>query len=152
MVLRSGAHADVNTIRPTDRGGIVLKEFKDFVTRGNIVEIAVGLIIALAFKTVVDSLVADVITPLVGAIFGQPDFSSLTISLWSDATITYGSFLNTVFSFLAVAAAVFFFVVKPYNSLKERRVAEEEAAADEPEGPSEDVVLLREIRDALRAR
>jgi large conductance mechanosensitive channel len=126
----------------------MLKEFKQFVARGNIVEIAVGLIIAVAFKSVVDSLVADVITPVIGAIFGQPDFSSLTISLWNDAVITYGTFLNVVFSFLAVAAAVFFFVVKPYNTLKERMAEADEDDAEAP-APPEDIVLLREIRDAL---
>lgn len=128
----------------------MLKEFKQFIARGNIVEIAVGLIIAVAFKSVVDSLVADVITPVVGAVFGQPDFSTLSISLWNDATITYGVFLNTVFSFLAVAAAVFFFVVKPYNSLKARMERVEEAGDAEAPAPAEDIVLLREIRDALQ--
>ena len=128
----------------------MLKEFKQFIARGNIVEIAVGLIIAVAFKSVVDSLVADVITPVVGAVFGQPDFSTLSISLWNDATITYGVFLNTVFSFLAVAAAVFFFVVKPYNALKERMERVEEAGDAEAPAPAEDIVLLREIRDALQ--
>lgn len=128
----------------------MLKEFKQFIARGNIVEIAVGLIIAVAFKSVVDSLVADVITPVVGAVFGQPDFSTLSISLWNDATITYGVFLNTVFSFLAVAAAVFFFVVKPYNSLKARMERVEEAGDTDAPAPAEDIVLLREIRDALQ--
>jgi len=128
----------------------VLKEFKQFIARGNIVEIAVGLVMAVAFKSVVDALVANVLTPIVGAIFGQPDFSKLTIDLWNDAAITYGVFLNTVFSFLAVAAAVFFFVVKPYNSLKARMEAADESD-DEAPAPPEDIVLLREIRDALRA-
>jgi large conductance mechanosensitive channel len=132
----------------TVSGGPVLKEFKQFIARGNIVEIAVGLIIAVAFKSVVDSLVADVITPIVGAVFGQPDFSTLSISLWSDATITYGVFLNTVFSFLAVAAAVFFFVVRPYNSLKARMESVDDSDEEAP-APPEDIVLLREIRDAL---
>ena len=86
-------------------------------------------------------------TPIVGAIFGQPDFASLSISLWNDATITYGVFLNTVFSFLAVAAAVFFFVVRPYNTLTARMAKSDESDDDAP-APSEDIVLLREIRDA----
>lgn len=128
----------------------MLKEFKQFVARGNIVEIAVGLIIAVAFKSVVDSLVADVITPIVGAIFGQPNFATLSISLWSDATITYGLFLNTVFSFLAVAAAVFFFVVRPYNSLTARIAAAEDDGDEETPAPPEDIALLREIRDVLK--
>jgi large conductance mechanosensitive channel len=126
----------------------LLKEFKDFVARGNIVEIAVGLVMAVAFGAVVTSLVENVLTPIVGAIFGQPDFSSLTISLWNDAVITYGVFLNAVFAFLAVALAVFFFVVKPYNSLQARMAEADEDDEDTP-APPEDIVLLREIRDAL---
>lgn len=128
----------------------MLREFKQFIARGNIVEIAVGIIIAVAFKSVVDSLVADVITPIVGAIFGQPDFSNLSIPLWNEARITYGAFLNTVFAFLSVAAAVFFFVVRPYNSLQARMKQAEEAGDEEAPAPAEDIVLLREIRDSLR--
>lgn len=128
----------------------MLKEFKDFIARGNIVEIAVGLVLALAFKSVVDALMANLITPIVGAIFGQPDFARLTIDLWNDAVLTYGAFLNAVFSFLAVAAALFFFVVKPYNALQ-ARLEKPETTDDEPAAPAEDIVLLREIRDALRA-
>jgi large conductance mechanosensitive channel len=127
----------------------VLKEFKQFIARGNIVEIAVGLVMAVAFKSVVDALVANVLTPIIGAIFGQPDFSRLAIDLWDGATITYGVFLNAVFSFVAVAVAVFFFVIKPYNALKTRMAGAGEAGEDSPIAPSEDIVLLREIRDAL---
>lgn len=129
----------------------MLKELKQFVARGNLVEIAVGLVIALAFKTVVDALIANVITPIVAALFGQPDFSRLTVSLWNDAVITYGVFLNAVFSFLAVAVAVFFFVVKPYNTFSERMRRAEGDEEEAPVPPPEDIVLLREIRDALRA-
>jgi large conductance mechanosensitive channel len=126
----------------------VLKEFKQFIARGNIVEIAVGLVIAVAFGALVTSLVENVLTPIIGAVFGQPDFSSLTLGLWNDAVISYGAFLNAVFSFLAVAAAVFFFVVRPYNSLKARMASGEEE--EDAPAPAEDLVLLREIRDALR--
>jgi large conductance mechanosensitive channel len=126
----------------------MLKEFKQFIARGNIVEIAVGLVLAVAFGAVVTSLVENVLTPIVGAIFGQPDFSSLTINLWNDAVITYGTFLNAVFSFLAVAAAIFFFVVKPYNALQ-ARMAQGDDGEDAP-APPEELVLLREIRDALK--
>jgi large conductance mechanosensitive channel len=131
------------------KGDSVLKEFKQFIARGNIVEIAVGLVMAVAFKSVVDALVANVLTPIIGAIFGQPDFSRLAIDLWDGATITYGVFLNAVFSFVAVAVAVFFFVIKPYNALKTRMAGAGEAGEDSPIAPSEDIVLLREIRDAL---
>lgn len=126
----------------------MLKDFKQFIARGNLVEIATGLVMAVAFTAVVSSLVADVLTPMVGAVFGEPDFSGLSIRIWNDATIAYGSFLNALIAFLSVAAAVFFFVVRPYNAFKARvaRAPEEEA----PVEPSEEVLLLREIRDALR--
>jgi large conductance mechanosensitive channel len=125
----------------------MIKEFKQFIARGNLVEIAVGLVMAVAFGAVVASLVADVVTPVIGAIFGQSDFSGLTISLWNDAVISYGSFLNALTAFLTVAAAVFFFVVRPYNAFKSRLAKQPEAA---PVQPPEEIVLLREIRDALK--
>ncbi|HET7236711.1 MAG TPA: large conductance mechanosensitive channel protein MscL [Actinomycetota bacterium] len=99
----------------------MLKEFKAFLMKGNLVEIAVGLILALAFKTVVDSVVADIITPIIAAIFGQPDFSSLAIDI-GDAKITYGNFLNVVFSFIVVGF-VLFLVVKAYNRLRREEEA-----------------------------
>jgi large conductance mechanosensitive channel len=125
----------------------MVKEFKQFVARGNLVEIAVGLVMAVAFIAVVNSLVADVLTPLIGAIFGEPDFSGLSLTIWNDATIAYGSFLNALIAFLTVAFAVFFFVVRPYNAFKSRLAKQPEAA---PVQPPEEIVLLREIRDALR--
>ena len=125
----------------------MVKEFKQFVARGNLVEIAVGLVMAVAFIAVVNSLVADVLTPLIGAIFGEPDFSGLSLTIWNDATIAYGSFLNALIAFLTVAFAVFFFVVRPFNAFKARLAKQPEAA---PLQPSEEIVLLREIRDSLR--
>ena len=124
----------------------MVKEFKAFIARGNLVEIAVGLVMAVAFTAVVNSLVTHVLTPIVGAIFGQPDFSALSISLWNDAVISYGAFLNSLIAFLTVALAIFLFVVRPYNAFKARMVREPESA---PVAPPEDIVLLREIRDAL---
>ena len=99
----------------------MLKEFKAFLMKGNLVEIAVGLILALAFKAVVDSVIADLITPIIAAIFGQPDFSSLGIDI-GDATITYGNFLNVVFSFLVVGF-VLFLVVRAYNRFRREQEA-----------------------------
>lgn len=129
----------------------MIKEFKQFVARGNLVEIAVGLVMAVAFGAVVTSLVADVVTPVIGAIFGQSDFSGLSVTIWSDAVISYGSFLNALIAFVSVALAVFFLVVKPYNAFK-ARMARGETVSDVPVEPSEEVVLLREIRDALQRR
>jgi large conductance mechanosensitive channel len=105
----------------------------------------VGFVLGVAFATVVTSLVTDVLTPFIAAIFGQPDFSDLAIEL-GGAAILYGNFINSLISFLLVALALFFFVVKPYNSLMARRKSGREP---EPE-PSEDIILLREIRDTLR--
>lgn len=127
----------------------MLKEFKQFIARGNLVEIAVGLVMAVAFGAVVTSLVTDVFTPLVGAVFGEPDFSGLTLTIWNDAEISYGSTLNALIAFLSVAIAVFFFVVRPYNALR-ARIARGETKEDTPVDPPDEIALLREIRDELR--
>ena len=125
----------------------MIKEFKEFAFKGNLLDVAVGFVLGVAFATVITSLVADVLTPLIGAIFGQADFSALSIQI-GDAVILYGNFLNALISFLLVALALFLFVVKPYNALKQRQQAGEEPELE----PSEEVVLLREIRDALSQR
>jgi large conductance mechanosensitive channel len=91
-------------------------EFRQFLLRGNVVDLAVGVVIGVAFAAVVDSLVADIITPLVAAVFGTPDFSGLSFTL-NESQVMYGSFINAVISFLIVAAAIFFMVVKPMNTL-----------------------------------
>jgi large conductance mechanosensitive channel len=99
----------------------VIKEFKDFVMKGNLVEIAVAFIMALAFAAVVSSFVTDIITPIIGAIFGQPDFSALKIDIGKSA-ITYGNFLNAILTFLLVAV-VMFLVVKAYNRIADPKAA-----------------------------
>ena len=123
----------------------ILKEFKDFITKGNLIEIAVGLVMALAFTAVINALVSNILMPLIAAIFGQPSFDDLTVTL-NDAVIPYGAFITALVTFLLIAAAVFFFVVKPYNAWKARKARTEEAA---PAEPAEEIVLLREIRDRL---
>jgi large conductance mechanosensitive channel len=95
------------------------KEFKEFLLRGNLIEIAVGLVLALAFTAVVTSLVEDLITPIIAAIFGQPDFSGLTFTI-NDSTFRYGEFLNALLAFVLIAAVLFFLVIKPVNALIER--------------------------------
>ena len=124
----------------------MLKEFKDFLMEGNLVEIAVGLILALAFKTVVDSLVADVITPIIAAIGGQPNFDSLVLDI-GDGQIRYGAFLNTIVAFIIIGF-VLFLLVKAYNQAVE--MSKRGAAEEDPE--EEQVVLLRQIRDSLAAK
>lgn len=123
----------------------ILKEFKDFITRGNLIELAVAFIIAAAFGAVITALVGNIIMPLIAAIFGQPSFDQLTATV-NDAVIPYGTFLTALVNFLLIAAAVFFFIVKPYNMWKARAAQAAEAA---PAEPAEEIVLLREIRDRL---
>ena len=115
----------------------MLKEFREFLLRGNLIEIAVGLVLALAFTAVVTSLVGDLITPLIAALFGQPDFSGLTFEI-NESVFRYGEFLNAVVAFVLVAAVLFFIVVKPVNALAARRAGAEEAETREcPECLSE---------------
>ena len=125
----------------------MVKEFKAFISRGNLVEIAVGLVMALAFKAVVDAFVNGLIMPIVGALFGEPSFDSLTFTI-NDSVFLYGSVITQVVTFVLIALALFLFVVKPFNEWQKRH--HEEAEPEAPAEPSEDIVLLREIRDALR--
>ena len=101
----------------------MLKEFRDFVLRGNVVELAVAVVIGAAFGAVVTSFVASFITPLIAAIGGKPDFSSLAFTI-NGSRFTYGSFFNALLSFLIIAAVVFFFVVRPLNTLMARMKSE----------------------------
>ena len=107
----------------------MLRDFKDFLLRGNVVDLAVGIVIGVAFGAVVTALVADLITPIVAAIIGKQDFSKLTFTI-NSSVFRYGSFLNALIAFVSIAAAVFFFVVKPMNALMERRRKGEDDDAD----------------------
>ncbi len=129
--------------------GSILKEFRTFLLRGNIVDLAVAVVIGAAFGAVVNSLVKDIITPVIGAIFGQPDFSALHFTI-NGSQFNYGNFINAVVSFVLVAAAIFFLVVKPMQALAARR-ASGEPIEDTP-APSDEALLLTEIRDLLRAQ
>ena len=122
----------------------MIKEFRDFLLRGNVVDLAVAVVIGAAFAALVNSLVADVLTPIIGAIVGKPDFSNLNFTI-NDSQFNYGNFLNALIAFLSVAAAVFFFVIKPMNTLNRMRGASSQEEATELE-------LLAEIRDELRAQ
>jgi large conductance mechanosensitive channel len=97
----------------------MLKGFRDFILRGNVVDLAVAVVIGAAFTTIVNSLVKDIITPLIAAIVKQPDFSSLVLVVHG-GRITYGNFLNATISFLLVASTIYFFVVLPINTLLKR--------------------------------
>ena len=125
-----------------------LGEFKAFILRGNIIELAVAFVIGVAFAAVITAFVADWITPIIGAIFGgQGAFDDLSFTIRS-SVFYYGHFIDALITFVAIAVAVFFFVVKPMNYLAERRRRSEEPAAEIPP----DIQLLTEIRDLLRSR
>ena len=129
----------------------VLQEFRDFAMRGNVVDLAIGVIIGAAFGKITTSLVNDVIMPPVGLLVGGVDFSNKLVMLKpavGDApavTLRYGAFINTIIDFLIVAAAIFA-VVKVMNSLRRQQ----ETAPPPPAPPSREVELLTEIRDSLR--
>jgi large conductance mechanosensitive channel len=100
-----------------------MKDFKEFLLRGNLVDMAVGIVIGVAFAAVVTAFVGDLITPLIAAIGGQPDFGSLSFTI-NGSHFAYGAFLNALLSFAIIAAVVFYFVVKPVNALMARRRTE----------------------------
>jgi large conductance mechanosensitive channel len=121
----------------------MLKEFRDFLLRGNILELAVAFVIGLAFAAVVNSFVNDLIMPVIAMIIGKPDFSDLTFTI-NDAKFRYGAFITSVIQFVAIAAAVFFLVVKPVNALLRRyRSPAEEGMPDEERRHQELLAALR---------
>ena len=121
----------------------MFKGFREFLLRGNIIDLAVAVVIGAAFGAVVASFVADVITPLIGAIGGQPDFSAIMLG-----PIKIGNFLNAVLSFLIIAFVIYFVVVVPMVRLAER--AKRQAPVVALPAPTNEEVLLTEIRDTLR--
>ena len=123
----------------------MLKEFRDFLLRGNIVELAVAFVMGVAFAAVVTSLVDNLVMPVVAMIIGKPDFSDLTFTI-NDAVFRYGAFITDAITFVATAAAVFFFIVKPMNALTARFVK-----PGEEEVPDEER-RHQELLAALRAR
>jgi large conductance mechanosensitive channel len=112
--------------------GKVLRDFKAFLMQGNLITLAVAFVMGVAFAAVLGSFVADLIMPIIGAIFGKTDFSSLTFTI-HNSLFRYGSFITALITFVAIAAAVFFFVVKPYEMVAARRKAPEDAAISDEE-------------------
>ena len=125
----------------------MMKEFKEFISRGNVMDMAVGIIIGGAFTAIVGSLVADIIGPIIGMIMGGIDFSSLSVQV-GQAVLTYGNFIQAIINFLIVAWVIFM-IVKAMNKMK-RKEEEKPAEPEAPAEPPEDIVLLREIRDSLK--
>ena len=119
----------------------MLKGFRDFVARGNVLDLAVGVIIGAAFGAIVDSMVKDLITPLLGLVGGSPDFSAVKLG-----PVAVGSFVNAIIAFLLKAAGLYFLIVVPYTHFAKN------AAPPPPPPPPAQEVLLREIRDILKAR
>jgi large conductance mechanosensitive channel len=124
----------------------VLKDFRQFILRGNLVDLAVAVVIGAAFGAVVSALVADLVTPLIAAIGGKPDFGALDFTI-NGSTFRYGHFLNALLAFLVVAAVVFFLVIKPVNALLSR--ARTEPPVDPP-STRECPECLSEIPTAAR--
>jgi len=115
----------------------MLQGFRSFIARGNVIDLAVGVIIGVAFTAIVDSLVKDIITPIIGLFGGQPDFSAI-----KPGGVGLGNFLNNVIAFLLKAAALYYLIVLPFSRFAAKLVA--------PAGPSTTEVLLTEIRDLLK--
>lgn len=129
----------------------LIQEFKEFVNRGNVVDLAVGVVVGGAFGKIVSSLVADIITPIIGLAVGGVSFNSLSIKLGGSdpakpVLLNYGNFLQTIFDFLIISFAIFMFV-KAINKLKK----EEAPAPAPPPSPTKEEVLLEEIRDILKS-
>ena len=124
----------------------MLKEFKDFLMRGNLIELAVAFVMGVAFAAVLNAFVADIVTPIIGAIFGKVDFSSLTFTIHKSRFL-YGSFITAVIQFVTIALAVFFFIVKPVDALRARRTRRDA----EEEAPSDDERRHQELLAALAA-
>lgn len=134
----------------------MLKEFKKFISRGNVLDLAVGVIIGSAFTKIVTSLVEDILTPLIGTLLGGLNFSELSFKI-GEATIKYGSFIQNIIDFLIVSFCVFI-IVKLVNKLSEEReklekklnIKKEEAKKEEKPKKDDNIVLLEEIRDLLK--
>jgi large conductance mechanosensitive channel len=127
----------------------MLKGFREFVMRGNVVDLAVAVVLGAAFTAIVNAVVNGLINPIIAAIFGKPDLTQVANFTINGADFSIGLILAALFNFIVVAAAIYFIVVLPMNKLLERLAAGREP---EPEAPSPEVLLLTEIRDSLRAR
>ena len=123
----------------------LLDEFKDFLMKGNLIELAVAFVMGLAFAAVINSLVENLVMPIIAAVIGKPDFSSLTFTI-NDSVFRYGAFITDVIQFTAIAAAVFFFIVKPVQLALAQRSGREA----EEEGPSDEERRHQELLAALR--
>ncbi len=127
-----------------------MKGFKQFLMRGNVVDLAVAVVVGTAFTAVVTSLVNNIFTPLIAAIFGKPDFSALTFKI-NGSVFRYGAFINSLIAFVSVATVIYFVVVLPLKTLNDRRARGQVPPEDEPV-LTDEARLLIEIRDLLAGR
>ena len=127
----------------------MLKGFREFITKGNVIDLAVALVIGAAFTQVVNAVVQWLVTPLIAAIFGQPNLNDVATFTINGAQFSIGAILTAVINFLLVAAAVYFVLIAPLNKYRELRA---EGAEEEPQAPPEDLLVLQEIRDLIRDR
>ena len=129
----------------------MIKGFKDFISRGNAVDLAVGVIIGAAFKNIVDALVDGIINPLIAAVIGKPDFSDAFILTLNGTNVKFGVLITAVINFLLMVFAIYLCIVVPMNKLAALRNAKEKAEKDAAPKISDEVQLLTEIRDALKS-
>ena len=129
----------------------MIKGFKDFISRGNAVDLAVGVIIGAAFKNIVDALVDGIINPLIAAVIGKPDFSDAFILTLNGTNVKFGVLITAVINLLLMAFAIYLCIVVPMNKLAALRTAKEKAEKDAAPKISDEVQLLTEIRDALKS-
>lgn len=127
----------------------IINEFKEFIARGSVIDLAVGMIVGSAFTKIVTSLVNDVLMPAIGVILGGIDFTDLTLK-FRDATIYYGNFIQNIIDFLIVAVCIFM-LVKIINTLSNKYKKKEEVKEEEPK-KSDEVIILEEIRDLLKKK
>ncbi len=125
-----------------------MTEFKEFITKGNVMSMAVGIIIGGAFTAIINSVVADIISPIIGLILGGVDFSKVSFGI-GDAQIMIGNLINAIITFL-ITAVVLFFIIKAFNRFDDLKKKEEEPAPEEEPAVPEDIQLLTEIRDLLK--
>jgi large conductance mechanosensitive channel len=153
-LFRSPETGQVTTVigdphRPSHLGDAVIRGFREFITKGNVIDLAVAVVIGAAFTQVINAVVQWLITPLIAAIFGQPNLNDVATFTINGAQFSIGAILSQVINFLLVAAAVYFVLVAPMNAYREMRASGEE---EEPGAPPEDLLVLQEIRDLIRDR
>lgn len=132
-----------------EKSGKTLKEFKAFIAKGNVMDMAVGVIIGSAFGKIVTSVVDDLLMPLLGIVVGGVDFTKLSAKI-GDATITYGNFIQNVIDFLIIATCIFF-IIKTLDKFTKKKESEEEKKEETPK-KDENILLLEEIRDLLKEK